>query len=94
MTGFGVIGAGTWGLLHARVYAATPGTFLAAAWLKRLAIVGSGRCKEKRRMSRREVWYHFVVPSERPTVRVKGRTLSSYTIQHPLSRPEPRTLGI
>jgi len=30
MTGFGVIGAGTWGLLHARVYAATPGTFLAA----------------------------------------------------------------
>ena len=29
MTGFGVIGAGTWGSLHARVYASTPGARLA-----------------------------------------------------------------
>lgn len=30
MTGFGVIGAGTWGELHARTYASTPGAHLAA----------------------------------------------------------------
>ena len=30
MTGFGVIGAGTWGSLHARVYADLPGARLAA----------------------------------------------------------------
>lgn len=30
MTGFGVIGAGTWGALHARVYATEPGVRLAA----------------------------------------------------------------
>ena len=28
--GFGVIGIGTWGRLHARVYASTPGVRLAA----------------------------------------------------------------